>query len=402
MLIVLGRVPQFEWPTHVKFVLLGMAFAAYAFSVLVEGISCMTDALVWEFDELSDRLYIHFDVSDHFLKLDTFIKTAESARKVIDALDVTFFHGSLEYELIVLPPAGGTFLSKLAVLVGVPGAVFAFLNSDVGGAYVEGLTGRSPSEWAKSFGEDHRARIDSVLEESEKPEDETVFDVIEGPEEALPTSSDEACKEAAQIVVAMARGVLEKSPDELQKLGMGVGALPDAVDARADFYAACIEDREVKRVGFTPDDDFPIPRNSFPERAQKPVRKPTEEEPPDWSVSIESIYVTSPNWDKEDQKTRQWKGKDQNRRDCYFVIEDAEFWHKVKHKALHVEVLDNLKVQWAFQIADGRPKNRRVLRVLEFNGDKLADSLPPAAVRAILGQYSEYEASTGPRTLFDQ
>ena len=56
------------------------------FSATVEGIGCMTDALVLEFDGHSARLYIHFDVRDHFLKLDTFIKTAESARKVIDAL----------------------------------------------------------------------------------------------------------------------------------------------------------------------------------------------------------------------------------------------------------------------------------------------------------------------------
>lgn len=115
----------------------------------------------------------------------------------------------------------------------------------------------------------------------------------------MPISADEACKNAAQIVVAMAQGVFEKSTDELQKVGMEVGAMPHAVEARADFYAACIEDRDVKRVGFTPDDDFPIPRNSFPERAQKPARKAKEEEPPEWSVSIESIYVTSPNWAKE-------------------------------------------------------------------------------------------------------
>jgi hypothetical protein len=363
----------------------------------------MTDALVWEFDGRSDRLYIHFDVSDHFLKLETFIKTAKSARDVIDALDKTFFNGSLEYELIVLPPAEGTFLSKLALWVsGGATAVFGFLNTDVGSAYIEGLTGRAPADWALSYGQDHRARIDSVLDQTEPPQDDDIgFDMIEALRKALPISAVDACKEAAQIVVAMTRGVLEKSPDELQKLGMEVGALPDAVDARAYFYAACIEDRDVKRVGFTPHDDFPIPRNSFPERAQRPARKPPDEEPHDWSVSVESIYVTSPNWDKEDQKTRQWKGKDQIRRDCYFVIEDAEFWHKVKHKALHVEVLDNLKVQWAFPNTDGRPKNRRVLRVLEFNGDKLADPLPPAAVRAILGQYSEYEARIGPRTLFD-
>ncbi len=182
---------------------------------------------------------------------------------------------------------------------------------------------------------------------------------------------------------------------------MEFGALPEAMEARADFYVACIEDPEVKSVGFTSEDDFPIPRNQFPARAQKPVRKLREEEPPKWSVSTESIYVTSPNWDKDDQNSRQWKGKDQTRRDCYFVIDDAEFWHHVKNKALHVEVLDNLRVQWAFQNADGRSKNRRVLRVLEFNGEKLADPLPPAAVRAILGSYEEFEASLGQQTLFD-
>ncbi|MCA0849214.1 hypothetical protein [Salipiger thiooxidans] len=405
MLILLEQVQPLKWFTSVKIALPGEAFVAYAFfCVTVESISSMADAFASEFDGRFDRLYIHFDVRDHFLKLDTFIKTAENARKVIDALDETFFDGGLEYELIVLPPEEGTFLSKLALWIsGGTTVVFGFLNTDVGSAYVEGLTGRNPAEWAQSFGEDHRARIDAFQVETEMPENyETGSGVIAGPPEASPISTDEACKEAAQIVVAMARGVLEKSPDELQKVGMEVGALPDAVDARADFYAACLEDRDVKRVGFTPEDEFPIPRNSFPERARKPTRKPKDEDPPEWFVSMESIYVTSPNWDKEDQKTRQWKGKDQVRRDCYFVIEDAEFWHKVKQKALHVEVLDNLKVQWAFQNIDGRPKNRRVLRVLEFNGDKLTDPLPPAAVRAIVGQYSEYEASNGPRTLFDQ
>jgi hypothetical protein len=119
-------------------------------------------------------------------------------------------------------------------------------------------------------------------------------------------------------------------------------------------------------------------------------------------VSVESVYVTSPNWDEEDQKTRQWKGKDQIRRDCYFVVEDRAFWQLVKRRTLHVEVLDNLKVQWAYQIVDGRPKNRRVLRVLEFNGDKLADPLDHDAISAILGDYSAVEASRGQPSLFDE
>lgn len=359
----------------------------------------MIDPLVWEFDQRSGRLYIHFDVSEHYLSLDTFIGTAESARKMIKALDETFFNGDLNYELIVLPPKEGTFLSKLGLVVAGPMAVFAFLNTDVGGAYVEGLTGLSPSEWAKTFGEDHRALIDDALEEINYLDEENQSDFIP---EVPQKSSENACKEAAQVVVAMTRGILEKKPDELKKIGMDIGALHDAVDARADFYTACIEDHAVKAVGFAPEDDFPIPRNSFPARAQRPLRKEETEEPAEWSVATEAIYVTSPNWDKEDQSTRQWKGKDQIRRACYFVIDDAEFWQKVKNKALHVDVLDSLKVQWAFQNIDGRPRNRRVLRVLEFNGEKLADPLPPEAVGAIIGEYSEYVPNKGERTLFDE
>jgi len=359
----------------------------------------MTKALPWEFEARSDRLFIHFDVNGHFLKLGTFIETAESARKVIEALDVTFFQGTLEYELIVLPPEDGTFLSKLALWVsGGVASVFTFLNTDLGSAYVEGLTGKSPTEWAQETGQDHQELIQSLQQPAE-PEEERQErgDTVEPPS---PLDEEAACLSGARIVVAMTRGVLEKSNDELTKIGMEIGDLPDALDARAEFFAACIEDRDVKRVGFSSDDDFPIPRNQFPERAQKPARKEKDDEPPEWTVTIEGIYVTSPNWDQEDQKTRQWKGKDSVRRDCYFVIEDAEFWHLVKRRDLHVEVLDNLKVQWAFQMTDGRPKNRRVLRVLEFNGDKLAEPLTTDAIKAIIGEFTTADAPRGQPSLF--
>jgi len=357
----------------------------------------MSEILPWEIDPRSDRLFLHFDVDEHYLKLETFIETAESTRKVIEALDATFFQGSLEYELIVLPPEDGSFLSKLALWVsGGVASVFAFLNSDVGSAYVEGLTGKPPAEWAQEIGHDHQERIQSIQESAETKGEEPPDDG----ETIEPVDEDATCRSGARIVVAMTRGVLEKSNDELNKIGMEVGDLPDALDARAEFYTACIENSDVKGVGFSPDDDFPIPRNQFPERAQKPTRKEKPDEPPEWTVTIEGIYVTSPNWDQEDQKTRQWKGKDSARRDCYFVIEDAEFWRLVKRKDLHVEVLDSLKVQWAFQVVDGRPKTRRALRVLEFNGDKLAEPLTPDAIKALLGDFNTAETPRGQPSLF--
>ncbi|KZL27024.1 hypothetical protein [Pseudovibrio sp. Ad37] len=360
----------------------------------------MTETSLSGFDDRSERLFIHFDVNDHSLKLDTFIQTADSVRNIIDALDETFFQGSLQYELIVFPPEDGSFLSKLGFCVlSSLSAVYAFICTEPGAAFTKGLTGETPSYWFEQAGY-------KVLEEAKWISEQLTTDEANAAElktdRNLATIADaSSCQATARVVISMTRSLLEKNTDELSKLGMESGSLPDALDARADFYAACINNNVIKRIGFTPNNDFPIHRNSFPERAQKPTRNDEEEEQPEWLISIENIYVTSPNWDKEDQKTRQWKGKDQVRRNCYFVIEDAEFWQLVKKKNVHVEVLNNLKVQWARQFINGKSKNRRVLRVLELNGNKLAEPLTSDAIKAILGDYSYSNTPRDQPSLFD-
>jgi len=199
----------------------------------------------------------------------------------------------------------------------------------------------------------------------------------------------------------MTRGIMEMDTGALAKVDMDIGDLPDAMDARAEFYEACLKDAEVKGIGFTPDDDFPIPRSSFPERSQKPVRKKKEEEEPAWVVSTENIYVSSPNWNEEKQNARKWQGIDSSRRERLFVIEDVEFWGRIKRKELLFEGLDGLRVQWAYQAEDGKLRHHRVLRVLEFNGAKLADPLAPDALNAILGSHSRLEASRSGPSLLD-
>lgn len=379
----------------------------------------MAGTLAWEFDEQADHFFIHFDVAEHHLNLDTFIQTADSARKIVEALNSTFFKSELGFEIIVLPPSEGTFLTRLAIgtgtLLGGAGAflmgiaelsdkAISFVESDVGAAYVESLTGKAPEVWARDLGKAHRATLEQPMTQTGEPSPtDEIVEPIEpkADRESRFDLGSAGCRPVLQLVTSMTRGILELDTDALAKIGMEIGNLPDALDARAEFYEACYHDPDVKRVGFTPEDDFPIPRNSFPERAQKPARKKKEDEEPEWVVAIEGIYVTSPNWDQEDQKTRQWKGKDAVRRDCYFVIEDQEFWFRVRRKRLHVEVLDSLKVQWAYQVVGNKPQKRRVLRVLEFNGDKLAEPLPADAINSILGSYSNVDASRGSPTLFD-
>lgn len=347
----------------------------------------------WEFDGPTNTLFIHFDVEEHHIKLDTFIRTADSARRILSSFDQALFDGRLAYELVVLPPEEGSFLQRLRVLIPVAAAVVLFIDSDTPAGFIEGLTGKPPLEWAKELGQITANELEEVYSSDEPAPDH--------PTKTSSNPEDDACRAGSRLLTAMTRAVLEMENEQLRRLGMEERDLVEALEARAEFYAACYKDQDVKRVGFTAEDDFPVPRSSFPGRAQPPARKEDEEEPPEWSVAIENISVSSPNWDEEDQRSRQWKGKDANRRDCYFVIEDAEFWRLVKKQDLHVVVSDTLKVQWAFRVVDGKAKQRRVLRVLEFNGSKLANPLSPDAVNAILGSYTPAAGAPPEPTLFD-
>lgn len=324
----------------------------------------MAETLAWEFDDQANRLFIHFDVSEHHLNLDTFIQTADSARKIVEALDRTLFEGGSGFEVIVLPPSEGTFGEWLGIHPKKKlsaAAVAVFLCTPQGEAFTKGLTGQTTSEWFEDAGVLMRQGIEAaagyVLAEESAVEKSLSGDT---PTDA---GAEAACKAATRIVTTMTRGILELGTDALNKIGVDFGDLPDAMDARAEFYEACMKNAEVKGIGFTPEDDFPIPRNSFPERAQKPARKKKEEPDPEWLVDQEPIRVDSPTWDQEKQRTRQWLGVDQKKRNRYFIIDDAEFWQRIGKKELHFEGSDQLTVQWAYQIVGGKPKNRRVLRV---------------------------------------
>lgn len=340
------------------------------------------------FHQKSEQLYIHFDVPTHYLKLDTFINSALQTKLIIEGFNNNFFQGNLDYELIVLPPEEGSFLSKLAVYVwGGLMSLGAFIESDIGKGYIEGLTGKLPQHWAKQIGESHS----DVAKENG-------LEFI--PLKLAPSDKNIDCKLGSKIIVEMTRGVLESDQLSLNKLGMNSGHFQEIMVARSEFYQTCISDSEVKGIGFTSEDYFPIPRNQFPERASKIVRKDDEEESTPWFVSIENITVNSPNWDKQNQHLRQWKGKDSTSRDCWFIIDDQDFWFHVLKKDLNVVVLDKLKVQWAYKNENGRIKNRRVIRVLEYNNDKLGDELNENAIKAILGNYDTPKKDENQDSLF--
>jgi hypothetical protein len=312
--------------------------------------------------EQAGVLVLHFDTAEHTISLETFVDTAASVRYMSAVLARQLFGPTVDVKIYVLPPEEGSFLSSLktiivggsvvvASVVGTVAAGVTILQSDYVRSYFEARTGMSMSEMGAEHGRADREKAEAA--------------------------------EAEELLTVVVESLLAGSPENLEEI---CKLLPvEVIEARSDFYLACHADREVKGIGFSSEEDFPIRRPSFLSYSQAGAA--AEEDAPEWQVSIDYVEVSSPQWDLHDQKSRQWKGRNSSNKTCHFVIEDEQFWKRVHDRDLKAEVLDRLQVQWAYRAIKNRVTERRVLRVLNFNNVQLAEPLDADALEAILGRY---------------
>lgn len=331
-----------------------------------------------------ETISIHFDVPGHQIPLSTFIRTAEQTEAVIRSLNRELFDGNLRYELLVLPPEEGSFRSKLGVvLLGGWAVLWTFTESDIGKAFIKGLTTHEPAHWAEAVGAGLREKL------------------IGGAEAAAPAGDEPGeeakCRYGAMIVAEATKSFLQANVSELEQVGITKTRFRDAFEARNEFYQACVQTPDLRAIGFEDAPRFPIDRAGFSRlQVVLPPKEDDYDEP--WLTGIAILKVTSPNWDREDRQ-RQWKGKDGKGRERYFRIDDEHFWSLVKAAQLSIHIIDTIKVQWAFHGKADNPKNIRILKVLEFNDEVLSGPLDDNALDAILGQHAN--VADGQGHLFD-
>jgi len=97
-------------------------------------------------------IYIHYDTSCESIPAWQFINAIKSIKEIIDDINNELLDGELEYEIFIRPPQKGSFLIDIGVFMGGLLALAKALETDLGKAFVEGLTGQKPEYWAKREG----------------------------------------------------------------------------------------------------------------------------------------------------------------------------------------------------------------------------------------------------------
>lgn len=300
------------------------------------------------------ELLIHFDTPTHAIRLDTFFETSINAVKIAQSFMHEFLTADAHLEYYFLPPENGGWKTKVGIVLA---GSWAFVNASVGSNFIEGLTGKTPQIYAHEFGEKIRESI-SVHR----------TDALE-------------LEYGSQIVVDVTQKLIELDDEQLCEIQITPHEYPEIYFNRASFFESCIKDSDIRAVGFSNKHEFSVQRSQFPERADVSFKAEAlmtrKEIPPVRSIHTKRILVTSPNWARQDQNRRKWKGKDiDSHRDILFTVDDSDFWQVIEEKRFQFGSTDVYKVEILEESSKDVSRLRpqySVLRVLEVNDTKFSE-----------------------------
>jgi len=326
---------------------------------------------------------VHFDVSEQFVLLETFVSSANAASRSVKALNEELFEGQLVIELVVFPPAPGSVRQYIGVTIKSiksisvrAGVTYAFLwsliqlmDSQTVRDVSEELLGSTPSEMLIERIRDFRGRVE--LEDGSEVEAQRL--------------QEEGLGIVEEIIVQGTASALGAPPKQLE-----ADTIPPALGyelrlAQSELFASALEDRNIRGISFREDEPHPILRSQFAVRGVRPLPLRPEEEEENWEMSLQQLRITSPVFER-DEPQRKWMGINTKGATVLFDIMDSEFWDRLPLKEIKFSDGSRIVVQMATRVGRRGPKERRVVRVLDLDGVKLAEPLDANALASILGE----------------
>jgi len=303
------------------------------------------------------RLHIHYDVEGEEIPGWQFIDAIQAIYDIIDDINKNIFDEKLEYEIVLHPPKRGTFLIDIGMLLGNAWVVMKILETDIAKSYIEGLTGEKPEYWSRDLGQKTRS--------------------------------------ASDLVSKLVKGFLESTGEKIKEIGISKKLFANAIRGKNKIYEDCLNNKDVKGVGFDKTPYFPIKR--------KDITKYILEAPQDdedickWIVEEKDIIVNSPNWERGG---RSWQAVYDNGKKANFKIYDDEFWNHVKNKDINPDIKDRMRVQWARPAGACGNKTYKVLKVITYNDKILGDPLSSEEIDELLGSNVEEHKESSSLDLF--
>ena len=323
------------------------------------------------------EVIFHFDVQRGSIPLSHFIESARAAEEIIASINEQVFDKKLKYEIRVRTPEDGSLIEVLDIwVVGGGALVWAILESDIGKAFVKGLTGKYPADLSEELGE----KIRNSLIKLKARHSETNSDADEEEQSA---NERKLGRLVSTVLALMVIGFLTSDTANFKKIGISPDKFRAAYQGRNRFFKACLDNKEVQGVSFERAPNFTLARSDFPRQIVSMPDQPAPEPEKLTDLAFETvdIVVNSPNWKRDGRK---WQAESAAHQDIAFSVEDEAFWFRVERRDRELQpgIRDNLRVQWAHPIGSGKPTNVKVLRVLSYNGRELAKPMTEQEMKA--------------------
>lgn len=177
------------------------------------------------------QIIIHFDVPQHYLLTKDYIIALDSFKISLEEFNKQIFENQLEYEFLTIGVEQGSFKVVLGILwkstkysftgIVFAGGLISFVESQFFQGLYKGITGREIN--LRDLGED-----------------------------------------AGILLRDLAIGIYTTTDDKLQKIIPQQINLDKALKAKNDFYKMCSKNSNIRAIGFSDKNEFPIKRSEFP------------------------------------------------------------------------------------------------------------------------------------------
>lgn len=299
----------------------------------------MTEKDTDNIQEQTKELCVHFNTKEHRLSLENFILTVSSYETIAKNIAENIFDVKKGVKIYILPPKPGTFdLSMLLSLSDTASkAILGAMAVATVNSFIKGLT--------KPLNLEHF------------PDGFELGRAVEILGESITCLMQKTATEVQEIEKLIPKG---------KNIDM-------AIKAKADFYAMCSRNKEIKGIGFTHEHKFALKRSDFVARGIPPAVKPLPVK-----VELKELIIVKPVNVEEDL---QWDLKDKNTKEpltAKMLDEDFKamlFDGKCPQRKYNTPDVITAMVEFHDKLKDGKESKSEYLitNVYKFNRKKLKD-----------------------------